>query len=525
MRVTHQSMYSGMISQMNKSLSDYMETNIQGGTMKRINRPSDDPAGTARILSYRGSIGGIEQFKTNTDTAMGWLSLADETLNQVSTVVTKIKELAEQAATDTYTPDQREAIGFQLRQLMGTLINLSNNQFEGKHIFSGQDYNKSSFLEGLTVTSGDPNVNPNPPMQVTGTLEKTGLIRFEKDETIPPAADLNYQWSTDGGKTWQTATIPAGGREITIGGAVVTVPAPATTNVTAFDPDKPLGDTNGSLLYVRPTAIYQGSDNNSKPIVDRYGTVPMPPLNTNTVGTFSDNVVVKFPNGVDLSTPGSFDFSYSTDGGKTWTAGNSEVIVSPGPPSTSTARLILPGGYMDIGSADTTSPNNTIPPDGQLILRPQRTDLSFEIMEGQNITVTNVGKDIFGGIYSTNGSSNLEPMFGQNDGRNLFETVGNLIAYTETNNQEGIANALKDLELAQKNILTQAARIGGKENRLEITKEALDTNKYDQTQRLSGVEDADLTELVSRLAQQQMAYSTILKSSSMIMQLNLTKYI
>lgn len=525
MRVTHQSMYSGMIHQMNKSLSDYMESNIQGSTMKRINRPSDDPAGTARVLSYRGTIGGIEQYQTNTDTALGWLSLADETLNQVSTVVTKIKELAEQASTGTYTPEQREAIGFQLRELMGTLINLSNNKFEGKHIFSGQDYNKPSFVEGLTVTSGDPNVNPNPPIQVVGTLEKTGLIRFERDETIPPAADLNYQWSTDGGKTWQTATIPAGGREMAIGGAVVTVPTPATTNVTAFDPDQPVGDTNGSLLYVRPTAIYQGSDNNSKPTVDRYGTVPMPPLNTNTTGTFSDNIVIKFPNDVDLSTPGAFDFSYSTDGGKTWSTGDSEVIVSPGPPPTSTARLILPGGYMDIGSADTTNPNNTIPADGQLILRPQRTDLSFEIMEGQHITVTNVGKDIFGGLYSTNDSSNLNPMFGQDDGRNLFETVGKLIGYCETNNQEGIAETLKDLELAQKNILTQAARIGGKENRLEITKESLDANKYDQTQRLSGVEDADLTGLLSRLAQQEMAYSTILKSSSMIMQLNLTKYI
>lgn len=525
MRVTQKTMYTGMVSQMNKSLSDYMESNIQSQTQKRINRPSDDPAGTARVLSYRASIGGIEQYERNTDTALGWLNLADETLGQVSEVVIKIKELAEQAATGTYTPEQRDAIAVQLRELMGTLINLSNNKFEGKHIFSGQEYNNPSFIEGLTVTSGDPNINPNPPMQVNGKLEKTSLIRFERDETIPPAADLDYQWSTDGGKTWQTATIPAGGRELFVGGAVVTVPTPATFNVTAFDPDSPVGDDNGSLLYVRPTAIYQGSDNNAKPIIDRYGNIPMPPLNTNTTGTFNDNVLIKFPNDVDLSTAGPFDFTYSTDGGKTWVTGSSEVILNPGPPPTSTARLVLPGGYMDIGSADTTAPNNLIPADGQLILRPQRTETSFEIMEGQHITVTNVGKDIFGGLFSTNGSSNLEPMHGQDDGRNLFETLGKLIGYCETNNQEGISEALKDLELAQKNVLTQAARIGGKENRLEITKDSLEANKFDQKQRLSGVEDVNLTELLARLAQQEMAYSTILKSSSMIMQLNLTKFI
>ena len=42
---------------------------------------------------------------------------------------------------------------------------------------------------------------------------------------------------------------------------------------------------------------------------------------------------------------------------------------------------------------------------------------------------------------------------------------------------------------------------------------------------MSSIEDADLTELLTRLAQQQMAYQSILQSSSMIMQLNLTKFI
>ncbi len=522
MRVTQKAMYTGMVNQMNKNLSDYMESNIQGSTMKRINRPSDDPAGTARVLAYRGSIGELDQFSTNADTALGWLSLADETLGQVSNVIIKIKELAEQAATGTYTPEQREAIGAQVRELMSTLVNLSNVEYEGKHIFSGQDYKNSAFVEGLTVTSGDPNINPTPPMQVTGKLEKTGLIRFEQDAQIPPAADLNYQWSSDGGKTWNTATIPAGSREMVIDGAIVTVPEPATINVTAFDPDQPAGENNGSLLYVRPTAIYQGSDNNSKPLVDKYGTVQMPPITTNTAGVFNDNVIIKFPDGVDLSTAGPFEYSYTTDGGKTWSTGTADVVVTP---PTSTARLVLPGGYMDIGSEDTTNPDNNIPADGQLILRPQRTELDFEIMSGQTISVNNVGKDIFGGIFSTNGSSNNEPMFGQGDGRNLFETVGELIGYCETNNQEGIQESLEKLELASKNVLTHAARIGGKENRLEITKDSLESNKFDQTQRLSGVEDVNLTELMTRLAQQEMAYSTILKSSSMIMQLNLTKFI
>jgi flagellar hook-associated protein 3 FlgL len=109
--------------------------------------------------------------------------------------------------------------------------------------------------------------------------------------------------------------------------------------------------------------------------------------------------------------------------------------------------------------------------------------------------------------------------------RNLFEVVSRLIAFTECNNQNGVQQCLEDLSTAQQTVLTAAAKIGGKENRLSITQQVLNYQKLDKEERLSYVEDVDLTELLTRLAQQELAYSTVLKSSAMIMQLNLTKFI
>ena len=43
--------------------------------------------------------------------------------------------------------------------------------------------------------------------------------------------------------------------------------------------------------------------------------------------------------------------------------------------------------------------------------------------------------------------------------------------------------------------------------------------------RMSTIEDVDLTELVTKLAQQQMAYQSVLQSSTMIMQLNIMDYL
>lgn len=42
-RITQSMMYSDMVGQMQKNLAAYMESNEQGSTQKKINRPSDDP--------------------------------------------------------------------------------------------------------------------------------------------------------------------------------------------------------------------------------------------------------------------------------------------------------------------------------------------------------------------------------------------------------------------------------------------------------------------------------------------------
>jgi flagellar hook-associated protein 3 FlgL len=149
-------------------------------------------------------------------------------------------------------------------------------------------------------------------------------------------------------------------------------------------------------------------------------------------------------------------------------------------------------------------------------------------MPGQFIDVNNVGKDIFGGLYQTpemkySGVA-AQPVNGGN-ATNLFEVVSRLIAFTECNNQEGVQQCLEDLTTAHQTVLTAAAKVGGLENRLSITQEVLAYQKLDKEERLSYVEDVDLTELLTRLAQQELAYSTVLKSSAMIMQLNLTKFI
>ncbi len=118
-RVTQSSMYNTIVGQMQKSLSAYMESNEQGSTQKKINRPSDDPAGTYRVLMTRDDISDTKQYQSNCDTAEGWLKLADDVLGtQLSTAITKLKTLMEQAATGT-TDNQRTLIASEAKEIFG----------------------------------------------------------------------------------------------------------------------------------------------------------------------------------------------------------------------------------------------------------------------------------------------------------------------------------------------------------------------------------------------------------------------
>lgn len=528
MRVTQRSMYNTMLNNMQSTLAQYMESNIQGASQKRVNRPSDDPAGTALILNTRQDIAKTQQYQKNVSTATGWLKAIDQTLLDVSTTLTKLKGLAEQAATGTMTEENRKQISFEMRELFGTLLNLSNQEFEGKSLFAGHKIDKNAYEEGLAVTSKDTNVTGQ--FSATGKAESSIVVQVVPqaggnvgdtakvdDTTDPPTmdGDLFYRWSDDGGTTWHddATTMVASGApaKISLNGVEVTL---AGGTYTAADTNADVKSSgNGTTFYVRPTAVYQGDDGDMPPATEFFGGPAG--MTADVSGTFNKNVLVRVDKGANLHNGNeTLDYSYSTDNGSTWI----KASATTPDPATGKLRLLVPGGYMDLTTTNVDANTQTVATGTQIVIHPKRASMDIEIMQDSYVSMNSVGKDIFGGMYE--GKAVFD-----GDGRNIFEVVGQLIGYTETNNQAGIQECLASLTTAQEHMLTQNARVGGLENRLSLAKDFLSFQKLDQEDRLSYTEDIDLTELLNNLARQEMAYNTVLKSSSMIMQLNLTKFI
>lgn len=508
-------MFTSFVSNMNMSLSDLMDSNMQASSQKRINRPSDDSIGTARVMNYRDSLAGIDQYQKNIDTAKSWLALGDQTLTQVNTIITRMKSLAEQAATGSLDANNREQISFELRQQYEELINLANTQYEGRHIFAGHKTNQPAFVQGLNLTSND-SVFSNGSFSITGSADKTYIVQFTSNATIGGASAVPLRFSTDAGRTWQNGSIPAGDNRLTINGVQLTMQS--GTNVQGVDTTnihetRSNGSMNGTWVYIRPTAVYQGDDNDLPPAITHYGAAP---VDTSATGVFSQDIAVRIDNS-NATMSGRIEYSYSIDNGNTWVTGN----VASDASTMSSASLLIPGGFLTItgSNASLTGAQRQ-----QFIVKPHRGDVAFEISQRETIKVNNIGKDVFGGIYQSYGETTAKAAF-DGGGENMFETVGRLVGYMESNNQSGIQRALADLETASSHIMTQAASIGGRENRLEVAGNVLDTIELDEKARMSNIEDIDVAELMTKLAQQQLVYNSVLKSSAQIMQMNLTNFI
>ncbi|MBQ4567081.1 MAG: flagellar hook protein [Desulfovibrio sp.] len=529
-RVTQSTMYNSMVSQMQKNLSDYMASNEQGATQKRINRPSDDPAGTYRVLTSRNTIADIEQRKTNADTALGWLQLTDNVLaTQVPNVITGLKSLAEQASTGTYTAEQRKLMADEARAYWGQLLNLANTEFEGRQLFAGHRYDKSAFEEGMGITTWDEGWEDNLNAgyaSVTGTSPETIMVQFTGGGG-DIVVDTTYRWSNDGGKTWDnqgkvSRNAVTNDLELTAGGTIISLKTRKDPNDTtdtiewsteAYDEALNTSANNGTTLYIRPGAYYQGDHKDPPPDVTiMTGPADLP---VKAVGDFGTNVLVRMDEAVNLESNGQpFTWSYSTDGGANWITAKGQTSGDPAN-NIATLRLPIPGGYLEMDATNIT--NKTLSTGTQVMVHPSRADLEYEILEDTYIDVNNVGKDVFGGIYN-----NAPALEGSS---NLLEVVGSFIGYLEWNNQEGCQRTLAALTAAEEHILSQAARVGGLENRVSLAQDVLDFQKLDQQERLSYVEDIDLTELLTRLTRQQLTYQTVLQSSSMIMNLSLANYV
>lgn len=104
----------------------------------RINRAADDSAGLAISEKMRSQIRGLDRAQRNAQDGISLIQTAEGALNETHSILQRMRELAVQAANDTYTSTDRKNIQSEIDQLIAEIDRIAGTtQFNGRNLLDG----------------------------------------------------------------------------------------------------------------------------------------------------------------------------------------------------------------------------------------------------------------------------------------------------------------------------------------------------------------------------------------------------
>ncbi|MDR7591284.1 MAG: flagellin, partial [Armatimonadota bacterium] len=141
----------------------------------RINRAADDAAGLAISEKLRAQVRGLAQAIRNAQDGISMIQTAEGALNEVHAMLQRMRELALQAANDTLSAEDRQAINQEIQQLRAEIDNVS-----GRTTFNGK-----KLLDGSLVTSLDTSSELRDNLAVTGGGESALVTKVDVSAARP----------------------------------------------------------------------------------------------------------------------------------------------------------------------------------------------------------------------------------------------------------------------------------------------------------------------------------------------------
>jgi flagellar hook-associated protein 3 FlgL len=138
MRISDNSNFGVVRDSMTRSKSRLDDLQMKNATLKKLNKPSDDPVGSAKVLEVRTDKVNNEQFQSNAKLAQSFLENTDAALEDLSEVVMRAKEIAiGQSSSASSTPETRLGVSEEVNQLFQRAIATANRRIGDRFLFGG----------------------------------------------------------------------------------------------------------------------------------------------------------------------------------------------------------------------------------------------------------------------------------------------------------------------------------------------------------------------------------------------------
>ncbi|MFI3231087.1 MAG: flagellin [bacterium] len=466
------------------------QANARLSSGKRINTAADDAAGLAIAEKMKAQIISLDMAYKNADDAISLIQTAEGALNEVNSMLIRIRELTVQASNDTNQDSDRVKLAEEVSALMTEIDSITE-----RTEFNGMKLNDGSF-------NGTFQIGANAGQFISlsiGNMSIDGIgatdIKSAFGLTEQVLNDNELVQSTSAGIKYISADVLT--RDITI------------SDITGLDSSITAGGFNYSFIFDDQTGNSQtittfvdltGSDGSATDIANRiavalgrdeYGQEMF------SVSASGDTLTITMASGLcsNLSTTSDSDITFTP-----------ALTDSGGTDLSSTTLTMTEENKTLSGEVD------GIPNAGTIIVDPSK------MLNGETITIngtvfiydSTIGSDNDGstkfsnadGLYDLMSSAGITCADGILTGPADY-LVGN---GTYTSNSSFIssdgfdyAQTLSTIDFALENVTSQRSALGAVQNRLEYTKNGLSIASENLQSAKSRIEDADMAKEMMRL--------------------------
>ena len=153
MYINHNQMASNVANTLTSHYGNLQTSTKRLSTGLRVNSAADDAAGLAIRELMRTDITALQQGVRNANDAISLIQTADGALGIIDEKLTRMKELAEQAATGTYDSTQRLMIESEYQAMASEITRIANaTDFNGIHLLNGNLSGSSHDGSGINAT-------------------------------------------------------------------------------------------------------------------------------------------------------------------------------------------------------------------------------------------------------------------------------------------------------------------------------------------------------------------------------------
>lgn len=180
MRLNHNALAytaNNNLNAINNNLTKSMQRLSSG---YKVNKSSDDPAAKAISQRMEAQIRGLSKAVDNSNDGISLIQTAEGALDEVHSILARIRELAVRGANEVYEEVDRDAMQDEIRQLQEELDRISEStEFNGRKLLNGE-LNKKGYADtdGLSIVEIGGDIEPGEygiTVKTTGTQAKTNL--------------------------------------------------------------------------------------------------------------------------------------------------------------------------------------------------------------------------------------------------------------------------------------------------------------------------------------------------------------